>query len=93
MWISVYISSECLLTEIVYLLLIYLSLRVLEFSVKVLDVFYGPPGIYCNRPKLVFTAQCRNGSAVLGNHNFVCLSIRPSHACFVTKRKNILPIF
>jgi len=23
----------------------------------------------------------------------VCLSIRPSHACFVTKRQNILPIF
>ena len=27
------------------------------------------------------------------DRNFDCPSVNPSHACFVTKRKNILPIF
>jgi len=38
----------------------------------------------------VFTARSIYGSAVLGT---VILSVCPLHACFVTKRKNILPIF
>jgi len=43
---------------------------------------------------LIFTARSSYASAVLGIINmFVCPTVRPSHACFVTKRKNTLPIF
>jgi len=43
---------------------------------------------------IVFTARSSYASAVLVIVIlFVCPSVRPSHACFVMKPKNLLPIF
>jgi len=40
--------------------------------------------------EMVFTARCSYASAVL---EVVILSVRLSHACFVTNPKNLLAIF